>query len=180
MITIQEIKEIGELIKPHGIKGELVIQLDYDINPDELRCIVLDVDGIYVPFFLNGTRPKSKHTSLVFIDGVTSDTEAKAYAGKTVYALRSDLENLMDDDGEEDDGFYLSDLIGFNLLDENGKTLGTVVDYDDSTVNLLLQIEAADASQRRFFVPAAADLIESIDFDAKQIVMVLPEGLTDN
>lgn len=180
MITSQEIRNIGSFIKPHGVKGEISAQLDYDIDLSELRCIVIDIDGINVPFFLNSIRPKSAHSVLVSIDGVSTDTEAKEFAGKTISALKSDLEQLMPDDtADDEDAFYLEDLIGFTLLDEDGRKLGIVTDFDDSTANVLLKIRQIDESKPDFFVPAANDLILDINTDEKNITIDIPEGIID-
>lgn len=180
MITSQEIRNIGSFIKPHGVKGEISAQLDYDIDLSELRCIVIDIDGINVPFFLNGIRPKSSHSVLVSIDGISTDTEAKEFAGKTFSALKSDLERIMPDGVDEDeDNFYLDDLIGFTLLDEQDRQLGTVIDYDDSTANLLLKIRRYDEAATEFFVPAANDLILDINPNEKNITIDIPEGIID-
>ena len=58
MITPDILTSIGTFFKPHGIKGEISATLDYDIDPSELRCIVLEIDGIIVPFFVDSRRPK--------------------------------------------------------------------------------------------------------------------------
>lgn len=180
MITSQEIRNIGAFIKPHGVKGEISAQLDYDIDLSELRCVVIDIDGINVPFFLNSVRPKSAHLVLVSIDGVVTDSEAKEFAGKTISALKSDLDKIMPDStDDDDDAFYLEDLIGFTLLDEDGKQLGTVTDYDDSTANILLKIRSLDETRTEFFVPAANDLILGINPDERNITIDIPEGIID-
>ena len=180
MITSQEIRNIGSFIKPHGVKGEISAQLDYDIDLSELRCIVINIDGINVPFFLNGVRPKSAHSVLVSIDGISTDSEVKEFAGKTISALKSDLDRIMPDSSDDDeDAFYLDDLIGFALLDEQGKQLGTITDYDDSTANVLLKVCPIEETSPEFFVPAANDLILDINPDKQTITIDIPEGIID-
>lgn len=51
MITSDEIIEIGAFVKPHGVKGEISAQIDYEIDLQELKCLIIDIDGIFVPFF---------------------------------------------------------------------------------------------------------------------------------
>lgn len=50
MIHRSEILEIGRLLKPHGIKGEITVELFGDIDMRALKCVVVNIDGIFVPF----------------------------------------------------------------------------------------------------------------------------------
>ena len=78
----------------------------------------------------------------------------------------------------EDDEFYLEDLIGFAVeAEETGtpeKFKGTVSDYYDSDVNPLFELEIGG---RQVLVPAAEEFIAHIDFEARTMHLVLPEGL---
>ncbi len=151
MIQRDELEQIGAFLKPHGIKGEIAMEMFEDVELSELSCIVLDMDGIFVPFFIESVRPKGPGRMLVTIDGVNSDTEAAAMAGAEVYALRNELPETED----SEDGFYLSDLTGYTVIDaSNGVQIGTVTDYDDSTDNVVLILQsAADSSETIYRQP---------------------------
>jgi ribosomal 30S subunit maturation factor RimM len=49
MIKDDQIISIGKVNKTHGIKGELSVLTYADIDMLELKCIIFDIDGIYVP-----------------------------------------------------------------------------------------------------------------------------------
>ena len=68
MITESEIIEIGKLGKPHGINGEINAYIDDNVDIERLRRIVLEIDGIFVPFFLNDIRTKRVDTVIMNID----------------------------------------------------------------------------------------------------------------
>ncbi len=174
MITADSIIKIGQLVKPHGIKGEITASLDYDIDLMQLRCIVIPVDAIFVPFFVESERPKSTETAIIKIDGIDSDVKAKGICGCDYYALRDDvdIEHTLDEFGG-----YISDFIGFELYADNGVAMGEITGYDDSTENFLFEITMQDG--RKTLVPVADDLIENIDPDGRKIVMSLPDGLFD-
>ncbi len=175
MILQRELSPIGRTLKPHGINGEISAAVDSDIDIDNLRCIVLDIDGIFVPFFLSSFRARGSEAVLLTIDGVTNENEAASLCGLDIFALREDLGDLADEDSE--DGFYLSDLVDFTLLDENGVKVGRVTGYDDSTANTLLRVECENGAN--VFVPIADELVEAIDIENKTISINLPEGLLD-
>ena len=178
MISSDEIKEIGTFVKPHGVKGEISAQIDYDIDLQKLKCLIIDIDGIYVPFYVKCVRPKSSHSVLVTLEDVNSDIEAKDFSGKSVFALKEDFQRQNPEDDNEDElGIYLSDLIGFTLKDQSGEILGNVVDFDDSTANLLLKIQPVRSDGKEFYLPAADDLITEIDTTDKILTMDIPDGI---
>lgn len=174
MITDDSIIKIGRLVKPHGIKGEITATLDYDIDLTELKCIVVSVDAIYVPFFIESVRPKTSESVIIKIEGIDSDLKAKDVCGNAFYALRDDvdIENAPDEFGG-----FLSDFMGFELHTDSGNVICEITGYDDSTENLLFEVTMPDG--RKTFVPVADDLIDNIDPENKKITMRLPEGLFD-
>ncbi len=174
MIHRNEISAIGEFLKPHGIKGEISAQLDIEISDiDNLSCIVCEMDGIPVPFFISSFRSNGAATALLSIDGINNETEASSLAGKTIYAKSEEIQVAPDADG-----LYVSDMIGFRIIDQDGKNIGIISDIDDSTTNILFIV--SDSDGKSFYIPAAEDLITNLDLNAKSISMDLPEGLIDN
>lgn len=174
MILSNELTAIGILIKPHGIKGEITMRIDCDIDVESLQCIVLNMDGIYVPFFLNSIRPRSSESVLITVLGIDSEIKAQELCGKDVFALKKYLQDLFTDD--DSDGFYLSDLVGFSLKTDDDFNLGIIEDYDDSTENWLLIVKNA---QNTIYIPIVEEFIVDIDYNQRILTMNLPEGLVD-
>ena len=66
MITADQLIEIGRYNKAHGINGEISATFDCDtMAVGELSALVSPMDGIFVPFFVNGIRPKNNDTLLL-------------------------------------------------------------------------------------------------------------------
>lgn len=178
MIKQSELTSIGTFVKPHGIKGELSAETDLDSQEiSALKCVVLDMDGIYVPFFVDTVRDKSATTVLLKLDGVDSETEAKEYAGKEIYTLRTEVADDDADGDEGGDGLYAADLEGFEVKDAENRTIGVIRDYDDSTPNVLLIAESPDG--RTLYLPFADEFFLDIDPDGMTVTMDLPEGITE-
>lgn len=171
MITEDEISSIGSFLKPHGIKGEIAAELDINCEEvAELTCIVCDMDGIYVPFFINNARTKGRDTVLLSIDGIKDEKEAGAFTGKTIYALSQEVESE-----DFSDGMFVTDLAGFTIIDDRNETIG-VIDYiDDSTANILFVV--TDKDGETVYIPAAEEFITALDPNNKTITMRLPEGI---
>ena len=177
MIGQSEIMPIGLLLKPHGIKGEITMQVDADIDLRELRCIVLDIDGIYVPYFIDSVRPRSSESVLVTISDIDTEEKAQELCGKEVYALRADVPNADDADDADDGGFFLADLVGYNIETNENECIGEIIAYDDSTENVLIVVRSS--AGKTIYIPIADEFIDGIDPDKKVVMMDLPEGLID-
>ena len=175
MITRDELIAIGHYNKPHGVAGELSATVDVDLEVLRgLSCLVSDIDGIFVPFFVNTIRPKSVDTVLLTIDGIENEKEAARLVNRDIYALKRDYQQESID--ADADGYPLDFFIGFELRDSDGSRVGEITDVDEQTENAIFVVDR-DGSE--IMVPATDDLIVEFDVDNKLMVMDLPEGLLD-
>ena len=166
MIKQEEVYKIGRLGKTHGVKGELSFMFDDDVfDRVDADYLVLDIDGILVPFFIEEYRFRSDSTALMKFNGIDTLERARQLTGCDVFFPRA----LADD---EDASPTLALLVGFDIVDAaKGTKVGRITAIDDSTVNLLFELEDGT------LIPANDDLIENIDMNHRQIRMTLPEGL---
>ena len=175
MITRDELIAIGHYNKPHGVAGELSATVDVELEVwSGLSCLVSDIDGIFVPFFVNAVRPKSVDTMLLTIDGIENEKEAARLVNRDIYALKRDYQQESID--ADADGYPLDFFIGFELRDSDGSRVGEITDVDEQTENAIFVVDR-DGSE--IMVPATDDLIVEFDVDNKLMVMDLPEGLLD-
>ncbi len=177
MIGSTELFPIGFLGKPHGINGEVNFLLTEPVDPADLSCIVIAIDGINVPFFFSSVRQRGNTSYLVKLDGVETEKEVAMFANSQVYALKSDIIELLDDDENNEEGFYAEDLIGYDVKSTDSKLVGIIEDVDDTTDNVLFIIDT-DLHQK-VFVPVANDFIVDIDSDKRVLLLNLPDGLLE-
>ena len=175
MITRDELIAIGRYNKPHGVAGEISATIYVDMDTLQgLSCLVTDIDGIFVPFFVNACRPKSQETVLLTIDGIDNEKEVSRLVNHDIYALKRDYrQESLDSDA---DGFPLDYFIGFELHDSDGKRVGEITDVDEQTENAIFIVDREGAE---LMVPATDELIVEFDLDKKVMVMDLPQGLLD-
>lgn len=176
MITITELMPIGSIVKPHGLRGEMSVELDGDYDTEDLDHAVLRIDGIFVPFRIASQRPRGSHGLLLTLDGVDDADAAAEYTGHELYALRRELPEPVE--GDEDEGLYADDLEGFTLTDAAGTVLGTITYVDTATINTLLHVELTGGGEA--LVPLADEWICSIDAATRQIGMDIPPQLLSN
>lgn len=179
MITHSDLFPIGYVAKTHGIKGELNIALDTKFNPEDFRFLIFEMDSIFVPFEIENSRGASETSRLVTLKGISGVDDAREFVGKTAYVTQDELRDLPGyDEAMADEGLYLSDLVGYKIVNPEGFPLGEIVGFNDETQNYLLEIESPDGN-RRFFIPYVEEWITLFDPDNKTIGVSLPHGLTD-
>ncbi|MCH5326304.1 MAG: 16S rRNA processing protein RimM [Duncaniella sp.] len=177
MITPGSLTLAGKFNKPHGIKGEIsaTMFLD-DMEPDDLRCLFVEMDGIPVPFFITGSRPKSSETWLLTIDGIDTEEEAREMVNKEFFALTDELpggESL----SQDADGFYAEDLVGFEIFDSEAGNLGRVSDINDQTENVLFIVTRPDGSE--LLIPVVDEFIIEIDIPGRRLLTSVPAAILD-
>ncbi len=167
MIKEEEVYQIGRLGKTHGVRGEISFLFDDDVfDRTDADYLILRVDGILVPFFIEEYRFKSDANAIMKFEGLDTQERARELTGCDVYFPRSLAEG--------DDSISWSVLVGFDILEaQSGKTIGRIASIDDSTLNILFCLDDGR------LIPASDDLITAIDQQARTITMHIPEGLLE-
>lgn len=168
MIAEDSVYKIGTITRTHGVRGEVVMSFTDDVwDRVEAEFLVLRIDGILVPFFLEEYRFRSDMVALLkFLDFDTAES-AEELRGVDVF-FPFDLTPEPD----PDEPYEWRHLVGFHVVDAKQGCLGVVDDVDDSTANVLFCVGSR-------LIPAAEDLVQKIDFPKRTIHMNLPEGLLD-
>ncbi|MCR5270616.1 MAG: ribosome maturation factor RimM [Prevotella sp.] len=167
MIRKEDVYKIGKLGKAHGVKGEISFLFDDDIfDRADADYLILEVDGILVPFFIEEYRFRSDSTALVKFCDIDTLERAKELTNCDVFLPRD-----MNEDQEDITWTY---LVGFTIIDHDSqKTVGRIASIDDATINILFCVEDGQ------LIPASEDLITAIDQNKKTITMALPQGIFD-
>ena len=166
MIREDDVYKIGRIGKPHGIGGEVTLRFSDDVfDRVDAEYLVLMVDGILVPFFIEEYRFRSEEVALVKFEDIDTMDRAAELTGCDVFFPRhlADIDN---------DVLTWSQIVGYDIVDvASGKVIGRIESVDESTINVLLEL--ADGT----LIPAADEFIDDIDHEARQLFMSLPDGL---
>lgn len=169
MIKENEVYKIGRIGKPHGISGEVTLRFSDDVfDRVDADYLVLMVDGILVPFFIEEYRFRSDEVALVKFEDIDTKDRASELTGCDVFFPR----HLAD---AGDDVLTWSQIVGYDIVDvSSGKTIGRIEAVDETTINTLLEL--SDGT----LIPAADEFIEDIDHEERKLMMRLPEGLVNS
>lgn len=172
MIRQEDVYKIGVLGKPHGVKGEIQFRFTDDVfdqcNSDYL---ILDMEGILVPFFMEEYRFRSDEVALMKFCDIDSEQRAREFTGIEVYFPRAIAEENKED-------LSWAQIIGFTLLDsKTQKVVGEIMSVDETTINLLFDVKTQNGEE--ILIPANEELITNVDAEQRNIEVDIPNGLLE-
>ena len=170
--SLSKLVSIGELIKPHGIKGELKILLfneeSKSLKNDQVVFLKNSKDSFFKYKIENVIYSIKKNRIKFFeIDSIDSANKLRGYI---LSIPRSDFPEL------ENEEYYLNDLIGYTLLDKTNNNYGCVNDIFHFPANDVLSISLND---KEYQIPIIDDVILNIDHDSRLIIINPISGLFD-
>ncbi|MBR3389099.1 MAG: 16S rRNA processing protein RimM [Prevotella sp.] len=171
MITHEQVYRIGRIGKPHGVKGEVSLQFSDDVfDRVDADYLVLETDGILVPFFMEEYRFRNDSAALVKFEGIDTQERARELTHCDVYFPYS-----LSDGNEQQ--FSWNEIVGFSLIDaDTQQPVGEITTIDDSTINILFHVER---DGEEILIPASDELIQSVSMDQREIEITLPDGILD-
>ena len=160
---------IAVLGKAHGIKGELQLQI-FSEDPASLMDYnpLLTKDDKVVTIL--ALRQQGKNW-VAKIDNAPDRNAAERLAGTELFLPRRRfLEQL------EDDEFYIADLVGMDVFDEEGQKLGVVKAVDNFGAGDLLDI-LFTATGKRDYLLFTKTTVPSVDPGQRKIIIRMPEWI---
>jgi len=175
MIEKHECRQVGVLVKAHGVNGELVLRLfeEFSIDHIDVEYLFVDMDGGLVPYYLEEAREKKQADVLVKLEMVDNDKSTEQLIDMPVYVKMKDVPA---DEVPADEPFSAYQLVGYQTEAVGIGQLGEIVAIKDIAKNPLFEIEYQG---RELLIPIVDDFISHIDDEKQTIIFQLPEGLID-
>jgi 16S rRNA processing protein RimM len=166
---------VGRVVKPHGIHGELVVELRTD-SPDVRFALGVSLtaslrDGSERPVTITAARP---HTGrlLVRFEQVDGRDAADEMRGALLSADIADLPPVTDPDE-----FYDHELEGLTVSTVDGEAVGTLREVLHGAGGDLLVVRRDSGPD--VLVPFVRQIVPEIDVAAGRVRIDPPEGLLD-
>ncbi|HEY4023667.1 MAG TPA: ribosome maturation factor RimM [Pseudonocardiaceae bacterium] len=166
---------VGRIVKPHGVRGELVVEPRTD-SP-EIRFAVGNVlsanlrDGSKRELTVAAARPHAGRL-LVVVEGVGDRDTAEDLRGTLLLAPEADLPPT-----EDPDEFYDHELEGLPVFTTDGTRIGVIADVLHGAGSDLLQVRREGSSD--VLVPFVNQIVPEVDVRAGRVVIDPPQGLLD-
>lgn len=165
MIAVARVSKLFGQADTGGLAISLYTTFPEDFDPQE-NPLFVEIGSLAVPLYMESFEKRGVSGANVRFADFDNTRRAEELLGKELF-----IEQAED---EDDDEFYMEDLIGFSV--EAGKLKGEIIDFYDSELNPLFGVDFGEGER---LIPAAEEFIAQIDFDKGIIRMVLPEGLLE-
>ncbi|USS85309.1 ribosome maturation factor RimM [Fructilactobacillus myrtifloralis] len=166
--------EVGKLVNTQGIKGEVRVVSQTDFPEVRFRpgaiLYAFPKTGDMERLEIDHVRKHKNFILLHFKDHPTiNDVEHLKPATLKIDAAEQADAPLQP--GE----YYYSQIIGLDVVDEQGRTLGTIKDIMDLGPNDVWVVECN--GQPDLLLPKIDEVIKQVDLDQGQVTVELLEGL---
>ncbi|NLC68927.1 MAG: 16S rRNA processing protein RimM [Clostridiaceae bacterium] len=172
-----EYLEIGKIVNTHGTKGELkVIPLtDAPSRYYELEWVYIgnqNINNIMGRYNVESVRIAGSNIIIKFAE-INDMNSAQLLKGLFIKVDREHAVKL------PEDTFFICDLIGSEVYDENsGKKLGVIGNIIKTGSNDVYEVNTED--KKVLLVPALKSVVKKVLLKEKKVWVLLPEGLVDN
>ncbi|NJL31113.1 MAG: 16S rRNA processing protein RimM [Cyclobacteriaceae bacterium] len=163
--------EIGFILKPHGLKGGLSIELDVD-DPSKytkMESVIVKMDNTLVPFFVSSLQLQGKK-GILYLEDINTIDDAEPLRSCSMLLPLSQLPKL------KKNQFYYHEVIGYSIVDENLGQLG-LIESVFSTGNQ--DLIAMRYKEKEILIPVSDEIVSHADHAQRQMMVNLPEGLLD-
>lgn len=155
---MKEFITVGQIINTHGLKGELKV---FPLTDDMKRFRKLKkvyIDGIERNVVWCKLQTK---TVVLKIEGIDSIEDAVKYKETYLEVSREDAVKL------PEGRYFVTDIIGSNVIDENGAELGRIHDIIHTPSNDVYWIKEG----KELLIPVLKSIVVNVDVENKQIVI---------
>lgn len=169
---MEDIFRIGVITSTHGLRGEVKV---FPTTDDAARfkklkkCFIrtkdkdIEVEKNTCKFFKNMVILSFKEFNNI--------NEIEKYKGCDLYVTRENAVPLNEDE------FYISDIIGAEVYEENGEKLGVISDVLKTGANDVFAVKLPD--KKEVLIPVIKEFVPEMDVEHKKVTVKLMKGMLD-
>ena len=159
---------IGFLRRPHGVSGEIIMDLHTDF-PERIKAgIKVYVGEKYETLTIDSARAHG-NGMLIRLNGCDTPETAGRFRNQWVYVKSTEVPAL------PAGKVYKHELIGLTVTTDSGETLGVLNEILETGANDVYVVKKESGGE--ILLPAIPDVILGIDMDERVIRVHLMDGL---
>ncbi len=162
---------LGKIVGSHGIKGRLKVRSETQIferQLEKLKELTVYRGLSKRTFKLKGFEPYKGGTYLLELEGVTDRNSADELVGGEIWVKDSETVEL------EPDEFFYDELIGCQVLLENGDVVGEVREILQQPASDVLVVDTKDGE---VLIPFISEFVKNVDVKGRKITITPIDGL---
>lgn len=158
--------EFGKIVNTHGLKGEVKVY-SYTDNVDN----ILKLKKVYIAgtkYDVQSIKP-FKNMFIMKLKGIDIIEHTKPFIDKMCFR------EIVKGESNDDEGYFVKDLIGLQVIDEQGNKIGTLKEVFNTGANDVYEVVLEDG--KSIYLPAIKQVVKKIDIASQTMVVKIMEGL---
>ncbi|MDE5908073.1 MAG: ribosome maturation factor RimM [Lachnospiraceae bacterium] len=170
---MESLLQVGIISSTHGIKGEVkVFPTTDDANRfKKLKEVLLDTGKETLSLKIESVKFFKQFVILKF-KGFDSINDIEKYKGKRLLVTRENAVELKEDE------YFIADLEGVNVVSDDGKYKGVLVEVIETGANDVYAIRLEDG--RMLLIPAIKECILLVNLEENRMLIHVLDGLLDD
>lgn len=162
--------QVGVITTPHGVRGEVKVfpTTDDPRRFKRLKEIILDTGKEQLTLEIEGVKFFKQFVILKF-KGYDNINDVERYRQKSLYVTRQNAVRLSRDE------YFIADLMGLKVLDEEEQPIGTLRDVMETGANDVYVIDLDDG--RELLLPAIKECVLQVNVAEGWIKIHILDGL---
>ncbi|RMF55319.1 MAG: 16S rRNA processing protein RimM [Calditrichaeota bacterium] len=163
---------VGKIAAPYGLKG-YVKAVPYSEIPERflgVKIFYLDTDLGVRGYIVEDVR-LSRKFSLIKFRHVDTREAARELVGRELLLPQEQQIEL-----EDENTFFIHDLIGLQVFDNEGHELGVLEEVWEHTGN---DVYVVRKNGKEILIPAVREFVKKVDLTRKQMIVQLIEGMIE-
>ena len=167
---MEKLLQIGVITQTHGVRGEVKVfpTTDDPARYKKLKKVILDTGKEQLPLEIQGGKLFKQFVILKF-KGIDNRNDIEKYRRCPLLVEREDAVPL------EEDEYFIADMIGMEVVTEDGQIFGTLKDVIETGANDVYVIDSA--AHGEVLIPAIKECILSVDVKEQRMMVHLLAGL---
>ena len=168
---MEDLLKVGVITTTHGVRGEVKVYPTTDADRFlDLEYVLLDTGREKRKLEIENVK-YFKNLVILKFRGIDNINDIEMYKKRELWIPREEAQEL------EEDEYYIADLIGMEVVLEDGSRFGTLKDVMETGANDVYVVEMTDGKE--LLLPAIKQCILNVDLEQQTMTVHVLDGLMD-
>lgn len=167
---MEDMLRVGVFANTHGVRGEIkVFPTTDDVKRfKKLKKVYLDLGKETLEWEIQSVK-FFKNLVILKFKGIDNINDIEKYKGKDLLIKREQALPLLKDE------YYICDIIGAEVVEEDGNTVGTLKEVLQTGANDVYVVATKEGDE--ILLPVIPDCVKDLDVEKKVVTVHIMAGL---
>lgn len=171
-----EYLNVGKIVNTQGIKGEVRVISKTDFSEERYqkgnRLYLFQENKQPIELIIKSHR-KHKNFDILSFENHPNINDVEKYRDGILKISKDEIGEL------EDNAFYYHEIIGLEVFDETGASLGKIKEILSPGANDVWVIGSNQKGAKDILIPYIESVVKEVNVSESKVVVEIPEGLID-